>query len=80
MVTMMFNLLSQLAYVLKKVCAFSQNVSYVILNVFLFHLDATCYVPPKSATAPDRQVFTVPLTVNDVRSSQQPTASINQSD
>ncbi|EFX71965.1 hypothetical protein DAPPUDRAFT_326707 [Daphnia pulex] len=42
--------------------------------------NATCYVPPKSATAPDRQVFTVPLTVNDVRSSQQPTASINQSD
>jgi hypothetical protein len=81
MVTMMFNLLSQLAYVLKKVCAFSQTVSYVILNVVLFHLDATCYVPPQSATAPDRQVFTVPLTVNDVRSSQQPTAaSVNQSD
>jgi hypothetical protein len=28
-----------LAYVLKKVCAFSQNVSCIILNVFLFHLD-----------------------------------------
>lgn len=79
----MFNLLSQLAYVLKKVCAFSQNVSCIILNVFLFHLDksATCYLPSQSSTAPDRQVFTVPLTVNDVRSSQQPTAGlINQLD
>jgi hypothetical protein len=67
-----------LAYVLKKVCAFSQNVSCIILNVFLFHLDktATCYVPPQSSTEPDRQVFTVPLTVNDVRSSQQPTAGL----
>jgi hypothetical protein len=67
-----------LAHVLKKVCAFSQNVSCIILNVFLFHLDktATCYVPPQSSTEPDRQVFTVPLTVNDVRSSQQPTAGL----
>jgi hypothetical protein len=49
----------------------------------LFHFDksATGYVPPQSSTAPDRQVFTVPLTVNDVRSSQQPTAGlVNQSD
>ncbi|EFX71039.1 hypothetical protein DAPPUDRAFT_327590 [Daphnia pulex] len=42
---------------------------------------ATCYVPPQSSMEPDRQVFTVPLTVNDVRSSQQPTAGlVNQSD
>jgi hypothetical protein len=49
----------------------------------LLHFDksATGYVPPQSSTAPDRQVFTVPLTVNDVRSSQQPTAGlVNQSD
>ncbi len=49
----------------------------------MFRLDKSAigYVPQQSSTAPDRQVFTVPLTVNDVRSSQQPTAGlVNQSD
>jgi hypothetical protein len=77
------NLLSQLDCVLKKVCIFSHYISCIILNVFVYHLDksATCYVPPQSSTAPARQVYTVPLIVNDVRSSQQPTAkSVNQLD